>query len=116
MDALLSILGYLAPFLTALFGWLVGKRKSDNDLITQQLETLQRTLDFNGKLVEDKIKITEDFTKIKSENDTLKNNQIQLQKEVERLTKENQELRKTVGELKAQLDAFLRDRPLRKHS
>lgn len=116
MDALLQIFGYVAPLLSAIFGWLIGKRKSDNDLITQQLETLQRTLDFNGKLVEDKIKITEDFTKLKSENDALKTNQIQLQREVERLTAENQALRKTVGELKAQLDAFLRDRPLRKHS
>ena len=114
MDALLQILGYVAPLLTAIFGWLIGKRKSDNDLITQQLETMQRTLDFNDQLVEDKIKITEDFTKIKSENDALKNNQIVLQREVQRLTEENENLKKTVDNLQKQLDALLQNRPLRK--
>lgn len=110
MNDFLTILSYVAPVLSAVIGWLIGKKKADNDLINEQRDTLAKTLEFNSKLVEDSIRLNETVMTLKKENAefvAVKNRQDRLLKDMNKLKKENEELKVKLRELQEKLDELL---------
>jgi septal ring factor EnvC (AmiA/AmiB activator) len=87
----------LLPVLTGLAGFFAGKRKRDNDFLSDLQRSINALSEDNAKLIRKTIDLNQEVIALRKENAELK-------EEVEALRKENAALRDEIGELKSQLD------------
>ena len=92
MDIVLQILGYLLTPITAVVGWLAGRRARNNDMLNRMQETIDMLVDKNSKLIEQ-------ITQLRNENSQLKTQLLAVRNE-------NAELKNGQEELKVKLIAF----------
>lgn len=98
MEGNVTVLGYVFSALTGLVGWWVGKRKRNNDFLTD----LQGSVNM---LAEENAKLLKELVDVRKDNVILMSNQEQMKIEIEALRKENAALRKEIGELGYRLKA-----------
>lgn len=87
-----QIIGYLIAPITALAGWLAGRRLRNNDMLNRMQETVDMLIDKNSILIEQ-------MTKLRSENSQLKT-------QLMAVRNENAELKNGQDELKVKLMAL----------
>lgn len=92
MDGLMDFLIFALPggFVGSIFTWLFGRRKRDNDMLSQ----LQASINL---LSEENRKILEENVQLRRENADLKSNQEEMILKLARLTKEVERLRKVIS-------------------
>lgn len=92
MDTLMNFLMFALPggFVGSIFTWLFGRRKRDNDMLSQ----LQASINL---LSEENRKILSENVQLRRENADLKSNQEEMILKLARLTKEVERLRKVIS-------------------
>lgn len=92
MDTLINFLMFALPggFVGSIFTWLFGRRKRDNDMLSQ----LQASINL---LSEENRKILSENVQLRRENADLKSNQEEMILKLARLTKEVERLRKVIS-------------------
>lgn len=92
MDTLINFLMFALPggFVGSIFTWLFGRRKRDNDMLSQ----LQASINL---LSEENRKILEENVQLRRENADLKANQEEMILKLSCLTKEVERLRKVIS-------------------
>ncbi|MCE2616105.1 MAG: hypothetical protein ACTTKN_06565 [Phocaeicola sp.] len=92
MDGLIDFLMFALPggFIGSFFTWLVGRRKQDNDMLSQLQASINMLSSENRKILEENIQL-------RRENVDLKANQEEMIQKLSRLTKEVERLRKVIS-------------------
>ena len=92
MDTLINFLMFALPggFVGSIFTWLFGRRKRDNDMLSQLQASINMLSDENRKILDENIKL-------RRENADLKANQEEMIQKLSRLTKEVERLRKVIN-------------------
>ncbi|MBR4801427.1 MAG: hypothetical protein IK041_01305 [Bacteroidales bacterium] len=96
-DTLKWIAEILLPVITGLAGFFAGKRKRDNDFLSDLQSSINALSKDNAELIKKTIELNKEVVSLRKENAELK-------EDVGALRKENAELKKEIGELKSQLD------------
>lgn len=91
-----TLIGYIFSALTGIAGWLVGRRKRQNDFITDLQSSINLLAEKNRELLNEVISL-------RQQNAELLSNQAEMKKEMAALRKENAGLRKEVEELSEKL-------------
>lgn len=99
MEVLIDFVKYALPsgFLSGVFTWLISRRKSNNDM----LSNLQASINL---LCEENRKVLTENLKLRSENVELKANQQEMLTELTRLRKEVERLRQVVSKFNNEND------------
>lgn len=92
-----TVIGYIFSALTAVAGWLVGKRKQNNDF----LQNLQSSINL---LAEENAKLLKELVAIRLQNAELIANQEGMKRKIDALQRENEELRREVERLNQKLE------------
>ena len=87
-----TLIGYIFSALTGIAGWLVGRRKQQNDFITDLQSSINLLAEKNRELLDEVIRL-------RQQNAELLSNQDEMKKEMATLRKENAGLKKEVEEL-----------------
>ena len=92
MDGLMDFLTFALPggFIGSIFTWFVGRRKQNNDMLSQLQASINMLSDENRKILDENIKL-------RRENADLKANQEEMIQKLSRLTKEVERLRKVIN-------------------
>lgn len=88
-----SLLTIATPILTAIIGWLGGRRKQNNDFLKDLQESVDMLADRNKQLLNELIEV-------RGENAKLLTNQAEMKVEIEQLRRENAELHNEIAQLK----------------
>ena len=98
MDAQITtiITECLAPIITAVAGWLAGKRKRRNDALKSMQDSIDILSTENKRLIEDLTTVNREVVALRRENGELKTS-------VDQLCKENVQLKTEVQDLRKQL-------------
>lgn len=111
IDLLTTLAEVLTPLLTGIVGWSVGRRKRNNDFISELQNSINALAAKNAEQMEEIIKLRDEVVKLRSENfeltkevDHLTGANRQLTQEVEALRKENEQLNRQIQQLTTQLD------------
>lgn len=91
-----TIIGYVFSAVAGVVGWLVGKRKQNNDFLAD----LQGSV---SMLTEENAKLLKELVDVRKDNMILMSNQEQMKVEIEALRRENVALREEIGELNERL-------------
>lgn len=94
-----AIIGYIFSAVTGVAGWMAGRRKQQNDFLSD----LQGSINM---LTEENAKLLKELIAVRRENATLMSNQEQMKVEIEALRKENEALRQEIGELNERLSGI----------
>lgn len=92
----ITIIGYVFSAVAGVAGWLVGKRKQNNDFLAD----LQGSV---SMLTEENAKLLKELVDVRKDNMILMSNQEQMKVEIEALRRENVALREEIGELNERL-------------
>lgn len=92
MDGLIDFLVFALPggFVGSIFTWLFGRRKRDNDMLSQLQASINLLSNENRKILEENVQL-------RRENADLKANQEEMIQKLTRLTKEVERLRKVIN-------------------
>lgn len=92
MDGLMDFLTFALPggFLGSVVTWLLGRRKRDNDMLSQLQASINMLSSENRKILDENILL-------RRENADLKANQEEMIQELSRLAKEVERLRKVIN-------------------
>ena len=92
MDGLMDFLMFALPggFIGSIFTWLVGRRKQNNDMLSQLQASINMLSTENRKILDENILL-------RIENADLKANQEEMNQKLSRLTKEVERLRKIIN-------------------
>ena len=100
----------LAPA-TGIAGWLVGKRKRNNDFLHEMQDSINTLVSENTRLLGEIIAVKRINVEVLIKNEVLEKKMAsvehqneKLQASVNKLTKENEQLRKEVSELNGRLE------------
>lgn len=111
IELLTSLAEVIIPLLTGVVGWLVGRRKRNNDFIAELQGSINALVKKNAEQIDEIIKLRDEVVKLRSENfelskevDRLTAANQQLTQEVEALRKENETLNRQIQQLTSQLD------------
>lgn len=108
MSELISIIiPALLSMITGVAGWFVGRRKRDNDLLQEQVNTVRLLMESNQKIMTEYTKSQEEKMKLREEIGILKWENKAKDAEIASLIKENKELRQRLAELQAKLDHLI---------
>lgn len=91
-----TLIGYIFSALTGIAGWLVGRRKQQNDFITDLQSSINLLAEKNRELLDEIISL-------RQQNAELLSNQAEMKKEMAALRKENAGLKKEIEELNEKL-------------
>lgn len=91
-----GVIGYVFSAVTGLAGWLVGRRRQNNDFLNDLQGSVNMLTEENARLLKELIEVRKD-------NAILMANQEQMKIEIEALRKENGTLREEIGELNRRL-------------
>ncbi|MBO7437024.1 MAG: hypothetical protein J6T97_04305 [Bacteroidaceae bacterium] len=86
----------LVPIITAVAGWLAGKRKRRNDALKSMQDSIDILSTENKRLIEDLTTVNREVVALRRENGELKTS-------VDQLCKENAQLKTEVQDLRKQL-------------
>ena len=86
----------IMPMVTAVAGWLAGRRKRKNDFLNDLQQSINLLTAENRRLLEDITAVNREVIALRGENEELKLS-------VDRLCKENSQLREEVRGLRTQL-------------
>ena len=86
----------LVPSITAVVGWLAGKRKRRNDALKSMQDSIDILSLENKRLIEDLTTVNREVVALRRENGELKTS-------VDKLCKENAQLKTEVQDLRKQL-------------
>ena len=92
----MQLFDLLMPVVTAIGGWLVGRRKRNNDFLSE----LQKSIDM---LAAKNKELMDEVVILRKENANLLVNQEKMQTEITKLREENEQLRIEVEELNKHL-------------
>lgn len=87
-----TMIGCIFSAITGVGGWLVGRRRQNNDFLNDLQGSVNMLTEENARLLKELIEIRKD-------NAILMSNQEQMKMEIGALRKENEALRKEVEEL-----------------
>ncbi len=92
MDGLMDFLMFALPggFIGSIFTWFVGRRKQNNDMLSQLQASINMLSSENRKILDENIQL-------RRENADLKANQEEMIQKLSRLTKEVERLRKVIN-------------------
>lgn len=90
------MIGYLFSALTGLAGWMVGRKKQNNDFIADLQGSINLLAEKNSELLRELITL-------RQQNATLLSNQAEMKQEIACLRKENVGLKKEIEDLSARL-------------
>ena len=92
MDGLMDFLIFALPggFIGSIFTWFVGRRKQNNDMLSQLQASINMLSSENRKILDENIQL-------RRENADLKANQEEMIQKLSRLTKEVERLRKVIN-------------------
>ncbi len=98
MDAQITtiVTDCLVPIVTAVVGWLAGKRKRRNDALKSMQDSIDILSLENKRLIEDLTTVNREVVALRRENGELKTS-------VDQLCKENAQLKTEVQDLRKQL-------------
>lgn len=91
-----TLIGYLFSALTGIAGWMVGRRKQQNDFISDLQSSIDMLAEKNSSLLKEVVSLRE-------QNAELLSNQAEMKKEMAALRHENAGLKKEIEELNAKL-------------
>lgn len=91
-----TMIGYLFSALTGLAGWMVGRKKQNNDFIADLQGSINLLAEKNSELLRELITL-------RQQNATLLSNQAEMKQEIACLRKENVGLKKEIEDLSARL-------------
>lgn len=91
-----TLIGYLFSALTGIAGWMVGRKKQQNDFISDLQSSINLLADKNRELLDEIINL-------RQQNAELLSNQAEMKKEIAELRKENAGLKREVEELSEKL-------------
>lgn len=91
-----TIIGYLFSALTGLAGWMVGRKKQNNDFISELQGSINMLAEKNSELLKEIVTLRE-------QNATLLSNQAEMKQEIASLRKENAGLKKEIEDLSERL-------------
>lgn len=91
-----TLIGYVFSALTGIAGWMVGRRKQQNDFISDLQSSINMLAQKNADLLIEIISLRE-------QNAELLSNQAEMKKEMAALRKENAGLKSEIEELNAKL-------------
>lgn len=91
-----TMIGYLISALTGLAGWMVGRKKQNNDFIADLQGSINLLAEKNSELLRELITL-------RQQNATLLSNQAEMKQEIACLRKENVGLKKEIEDLSARL-------------
>lgn len=91
-----TLIGYLFSALTGIAGWMVGRKKQQNDFISDLQSSINLLADKNRELLNEIINL-------RQQNAELLSNQAEMKKEIAELRKENAGLKREVEELSEKL-------------
>lgn len=94
-----NLLPYLSSIITALAGWLVGRRKQNNDFIADLQSSINLLADKNKALFEEKMKQMEEVSTLQSKIIVFEKENALLREWVEKLENQIIELKKQVLKL-----------------
>lgn len=110
VDVILRVLNVLLPVATGIAGWLVGRRRRDNNFLGDLQGSVNMLTEKNSDLVEQVIKLRDQIVDLRTENLELRKRQEvliaengALKQEVSRLKEENIKLAEQVDILSGQL-------------
>ena len=86
----------LVPTITAVVGWLAGKRKRQGDALKNMQESIEMLTGNNKRLLEDLTTVNREVVALRKENGELKYSVDQLCRENAQLKTEVQDLRKQI--------------------
>lgn len=92
MDGLMNFLMFALPggFIGSIFTWFVGRRKQNNDMLSQLQASINMLSSENRKILDENVQL-------RRENADLKSNQEEMLIKLSRLTKEVERLRKVIN-------------------
>ena len=93
------IITSLMTLLTGVAGWLVGKRKRDNDFLSEQQKSINLLVDNNNAIIAR-------YTSVQNDNMTLRAENNELKEQVKSLLKENEQLRKRIETLSKKIESL----------
>lgn len=102
------IIPLAASAVSGIAGWIVGRRKRDNDFLMTQQESINLLVENNKMMVGNYTEVNAELIKSKEENATLQSQVHILQKEVERLKRQNEGLSRKLKEMQATVDQLLK--------
>lgn len=91
-----TIIGYVFSALTGVAGWLVGRKKQNNDFIAELQGSINMLAEKNGQLFIE-------IVSLRQQNTELLSNQADMKKEIATLRSENAGLKKEIEELNLKL-------------
>ena len=91
-----TLIGYIFSALTGIAGWMVGRRKQQNDFISDLQSSIDMLAEKNSALLKEVVSLRE-------QNAELLSNQAEMKKEMAALRYENAGLKKEIEELNAKL-------------
>ena len=86
----------LVPTITAIVGWLAGKRKRQGDALKNMQESIEMLTGNNKRLLDDLAKVNDEVIALRRENAELKLS-------VDHLCRENTQLKTEVQDLRKQI-------------
>lgn len=99
VDIVRWIVELLIPIVTAVVGYFVGKKKRDNDFLSELQHSIDLLSEKNAQLIRETISLNETVVALRKENAELKN-------EVSLLREENKALTADVSSLREQLNGI----------
>ncbi len=108
---ILDIISLLIAPTTGLLGWIVGKRKRNNDFLHEMQKSINTLVTENARLLDEIIVVKRQNTEALIQNEVLEKKLVcmelqneKLQSSVNHLTVENEQLRRELAELNSKLD------------
>lgn len=88
-------------------GWLVGRRKRNNDFLSEQQQSIGLLAESNNDMVLRFTKTVQDVVRLREENAELQSRVAVLKQELALLKRENEQVRQTVAELQRQVRGLM---------
>lgn len=105
-----ELITIIVSVITSILGWFVGRRKRNNDLLQQQLETSKLLMESNQRIMAEYTESQERLLALSEENLSLKSAIKKHLDEIALLRKENETLRQRLIELQERLNNYVKRR------
>lgn len=103
MDWVQVLMPIITTLMGAVIGWMTGKRKRDNELIQEQVDTIRELLQVNKEITLEYVSLQEQIRKLMNENRILEEQIKRKEAELEELRKKNEALQRRLKELQQEL-------------
>lgn len=89
-------------------GWVVGRRKRNNDFLTEQQESIELLTESNKRMVARFTEVVAEVVELRNENISLRCEVNRVKQELEALSDEHRRMKHTVTELQRRVNEWRR--------